>query len=60
MLILKKQVANHPNIIHFISAAGEEVENSRTKEFLILTELCKGLNLMNEIILYFNKSAIHF
>lgn len=36
-----KKVVNHPNIIHFIAAACEEKENSRTKEFLILTELCK-------------------
>ena len=51
--ILKKRVANHPNIIQFVSAAGEEIENARTKEFLILTELCKGFNLMNEIFLQY-------
>jgi len=40
-----KQLVNHPNIINFISAACEETTNSssrnNTKEFLILTELCK-------------------
>lgn len=34
-------MANHPNIINFIAAACEETQNSRSKEYLILTELCK-------------------
>lgn len=36
-----KKLKDHPNIIQFISAACENVENSKSKEFLILTELCK-------------------
>lgn len=51
-----KKLNNHPNIIQFVSAACEDTHNSRSKEFLILTELCKdpliehlraGLNLPN-------------
>lgn len=34
-------MVNHPNIINFVAAACEESHNSRSKEFLILTELCK-------------------
>ncbi|RMZ96469.1 cyclin-G-associated kinase, partial [Brachionus plicatilis] len=34
-------MVNHPNIINFIAAACEETQNSRSREFLILTELCK-------------------
>ena len=47
---LKKKLSNHPNIINFVAAACEETDNKRTKEFLILTELCKG---SNEILILF-------
>ncbi|CAF0982373.1 unnamed protein product, partial [Brachionus calyciflorus] len=36
-----KQLGNHPNVINFIAAACEESQGSRSKEYLILTELCK-------------------
>ena len=36
-----KKLVGHPNIINFVAAACEESDNSRTKEFLILSELCK-------------------
>ena len=42
-LLLKKKLGNHPNIIGYVAAACEENERSRKKEYLILTELCKGI-----------------
>ena len=46
---IKEEVAylrkfrNSPFVINLVSAACEEVPNSKTKEYLILTELCSGI-----------------
>ena len=44
------QLAGHPNIIHFITAASSKDPGGGSAEFLIVTELVTGKEIIDKIL----------